>query len=239
MHASSGRTSHFLPAAVLVVALASLWLLVAGPDADAAKRIVCTKGKTGKTKLITAGKTGKACPRLWRRVARKSRAKRKRARGAVQVRDAKGRFVGRSLGVFPAPYPIYMVEHNRGVFTYVGTGKLVGLASLPPVYRTMDCSGPAWVQSPAPAAKRRMVRKLLGGSYRVVFRPMTGSLTPKGKAKAWKSSGKFKAATAIQLYRQNGSTGACEPSGGPFTGDLLRLKRVGTPRDFTGPLRLR
>jgi hypothetical protein len=231
-----------------VMAAAAGCALVVAPAAGAATITVCAKAKTGELRLRSGAAAKKKCPKGWKRVRWTTTGTAGRggvpglpgATGpqgpvgpAYTVRYANGAVVGQFLGVFLQGFPFYMVLRDGGVFTFLGSGEAFTLGTSSPSWKTNDCSGTTYAR-PISGLGSGSGPRLFGGSFRFVFRTLSGGTF--GPTSAWKSRGTTETIPATQLYRRNSTTGVCEVDGAPYAGELVPLDPVPAPPDFVGPL---
>ncbi len=180
-------------------------------------------------RLVSGKKANRKCPKGWRKVSWNTE-------GPGVVRDRTGKVVGKLIGIFPAGGVVYMVQRNGAQYMYLGSGELFTLGGGSPNFKTIDCTGPAYLSSSGTPAQTARLLKVVGGPFRFVYRT-TDDGFPVGPARAWKSAGAFEPVLNMQLYELN-ATGACVPDGALFTGNLINLVEVKAPPDFKGQLRL-
>lgn len=235
-----------LPALALVAAVA----LSAPAAAPAATITACVHKKTGDLKIRSGKAAKKKCPKGWKRLrwtdsGKTGKSGKQGAQGPagvqgvqgpvgpqLSVKDSGGAVVGQFMGLFPQPFPIYIVLRDGGFWYYLGSGQLYPFGS--PNWKTADCSGTAYMRSPGGGLSTSVVLALVGGHFRQVFR--TAGSGTFGPASAWKSNGTSETLGApTQLYERDGA-GVCTADGAPATGDLLALDPVPAPPDYAGPL---
>ena len=241
---SNGRM--LWPALVLALAVA----VCVPAAAPAATITACVHKTTGELKIRSGKAAKKKCPRGWKRLRWTDAGK--TGKGGKQgpagipgaqgiqgpagpqlvVKDATGAVVGPFIGLFPQPFPMYVVQRDGGFWYYLGSGHLYPLAS--PSWKTADCSGTAYFRFGS-GLSTPIALTLFGGPFRLAFRTVSSGVF--GPASAWKAKGTAETLEApTQLYELDSSTGACTADGGPTTGDLFPLDAVTAPPDYAGPL---
>jgi hypothetical protein len=232
MITATSRSHGAMLAAGITIAAILAVLFMPASSADAATLTACVKKNTGEMRLVSGKKAKRKCPAGWRKVTWNVRGP---AGPQLRVRAANGDLVGKLLGVFPGGGAIYVVERGGGQYMYFGSGDLFPSAS--PSFTAPDCSGTAYLTNSSGGPSTAFLIKLVAGSFRSVFRTMSGGLF--GPPKAWKSAGTFQSVLATSTYRFNSTTGDCELETAGFNGDLIALKATVAPPDFVGPLRIR
>jgi hypothetical protein len=237
-----------LPALGLVAAVA----LSVPAVAPAATITACVHKTSGEVKIRSGKAAKRKCPKGWKRVrwtdAGKTGKNGKQGAAGIQgvqgiqgpagpqlsVKDTTGAVVGQFLGIFPQPYPIYIVARDGGHWYYLGSGHLYPVGGSP-VWKTADCSGTAYLEVGIGSLSTPVLLTLIGGPFRWVFRTLSSGTF--GASSAWKAKGTVETLGApTQLYDRDMTTGACAADGAPVTGDLFPLEPVTAPPDFAGPL---
>jgi hypothetical protein len=232
MKTADRRNHARLLVAGIVLAALSVAFFMPVPNAGAATLTACVKKGSGAMRLVTGKKAKRKCPRGWRKVTWNVRGP---AGPQLRVRASNGALVGKFRGVFPSGGAIYVVERAGGLYIYFGSGSLYPTGS--PSFINPDCSGSAYLTSSSGLASTLMLLKMVGGTFRYVFRTSSGGTL--GPSKAWKSAGTFQSVVAVPTYRLNGTTGLCELDSPGFNGDLIAMQPVAAPPDFIGPLAIR
>lgn len=236
-----------LRAALVALGLVAVAVVGAPATAGAATITACVNKSTGELRIRSGTAAKRKCPKGWKRLrwSTSGPAGNQGVPGApggqgiqgpagpqFSVKDASGAVVGKYIGMFPQPFPIYVVERDGGFWYYLGSGQLYPFGS--PNWKTVDCSGQAYLEASGSLSTATFTL-LVGGPFRFAFRTLSAGVF--GPTSGWKGRGTSETLPgATQLYERNSTTGACEADGLPVTGDLLPLDPVTAPPDFTGPL---
>ena len=208
--------------------------------ADAAKLTACVNKKTGAVKMVFGNKAKKKCPKGYKKVTWDSQSGSK-----LSVYGADGKRVGRFLGILPDELPIFQVERNGGIYSYLSGGILFpsnATSGLNVSFKTADCSGDAYIPAGGgfPQWYLDFITDSLAGMNRIVFRSV--GQFGFGVPRAWVGNLTFEEVPiATNLFKLDDTTGACVPGEQGFNGTLLGLDEVTvpTPYDFQGPLEVR
>jgi hypothetical protein len=238
------------PVVALLVAGVVGVAVVPASAAGAATITACVKSSTGDVRIHVGAAAKKRCQKGWKRVRWGSAGPTGKqgvpgtpgtpgapgsqgpAGPAWAVKDATGATVGQFMGLIPEGVPFYAVLRDGGFYYYLGSGQVYPLGS--PDWTMNDCTGTAYLKGFA-SFSATSLGLLVGGPFRTIFRTVSATGTF-GPTSAWKGHGTTEAVSTTQLYRRNGTTGACEADGGVFTGSIAPLDPVTAPPDFAGPL---
>lgn len=219
-------------------------------SADAATITACVKSKGGDVRFRSGAAARKKCPKGWKRLrwSTTSPAGRQGKPGIqgvagpqgipgpvgpkLNVKDATGAVVGQFVGALPQGGTVFFVLRDGGIWWYLGSGQLFPIGS--PTWKTSDCTGSAHLRANSSGLGSAVFAQLVSGTFRLTFRTLSAGTF--GSATGWTGNGAIETIPATQLYRLNGTTGACETDGVPYAGDLVGMSQVPAPPDYTGPL---
>ncbi len=155
-----------------------------------------------------------------------------------KVLNRNGSVLGAYAGSYPAaPFAIFQVLVDGGLYLYYGSGQLLPLGSGSPSFKNNTCTGTAYFETDQDSFDF-IFSKLAGGPSRVVYRTATGPMTL-GPISAWKYTKTSQDVVGQNVWELD-SGGNCVVSGSsPYTGVLGRLKSVPAPPDGVGPLKIR
>ncbi|HEY4097588.1 MAG TPA: hypothetical protein VGM33_18840 [Baekduia sp.] len=243
----------FAAAAALSVSLA------AADGAQAASTTACVNKKSGSVKVLLGKKAKQKCPKGTSKVVWSAAGKNGKngtngknglnggsgGNGASGANGADGGTLvvragdGSTVGVFAGstglgPFTILYVLRDGGLYPYVGSGQLYSNNSFTPTFLDAACTGPAYFEAPSDTYTL-FVAPLVGGPSRIVYR--TDDLTGPARAWAYTSTHTTVGATPPVAYDLT-DDGTCETTSLAPGEELVTLRAVPTPPDFSGPLTL-
>ncbi len=228
-----GRMTHVAVAAFVTTGLLTTGMGV--PAAHAGTITACVKKKTGEVRI------GKKCKKGWKKVTwnQQGAVGPQGATGpigpqgpATVVKDSTGKTLGRYLGVLPTGFSVLMVLVGDGIYVYLPDGRLLGIGSSSPSFKTADCSGTAYMRASS-ESQAALATGSAGGPSRVVYRVTKPALGP---ASAWKYTTTKEVVNQVTYSRNEEGTCAAQDGGSPYNGILVALEATPAPADVPGPL---